>query len=64
MGGVIETDRIPARRFYEGDAGGWTDGRLGQAYDLVAEVLKERGVEIWKHALLRAIELEDGNYEQ
>ncbi|MGE4321959.1 MAG: hypothetical protein AB7E60_02895 [Sphingobium sp.] len=55
-------DRIPERAAYEG-AGGWTDGRFGQAYDLIAEALNERGVEIRRHKLLEAIELEDGNYD-
>ncbi len=34
-------DRIPERGAYEG-AGGWKDGRFGQAYDLIAEAMKER----------------------
>lgn len=58
------TDRIPARRLYEGQSGGWKDGRFGQAFDLIAEALKERGVIDWpRHKLLVAIELEDGNHE-
>lgn len=57
-------DCIPARRLYEGEDGGWKDGRFGQAYDLIAEVLKERGIEIHRHRLLSMIEEEDGNNEQ
>jgi len=56
-------DLIPARRLYEGDAGGWHDGRFGQAYDLIAEALKERGVETRRHWLLERIEEEDANHE-
>lgn len=53
----------PDRAAYEG-AGGWKDGRFGQAYDLIAEALKERGVLDWaRHKLLIAIELEDDNHE-
>lgn len=56
-------DRHPARHLYEG-AGGWKDGRFGQAYDLIAEALKERGVaELYGHPLLVAIEMEDANHE-
>lgn len=59
------TDRIPARHFYEGESGGWKDGRFGQAYDLIADALKERGVsEMHRHKLLIAIEMEDDNHEQ
>lgn len=54
---------IPERAAYEG-AGGWKDGRFGQAYDLIAEALKERGViEFYGHPTLVAIELEDQNYD-
>ncbi len=57
------TDKIPNRALYEGD-GGWKDGRFGQAYDLIAEALIERGVIDWPHhKLLRMIGLEDGNHE-
>lgn len=59
------SDRIPERAAYEG-AGGWKDGRFGQAYDLIAEALNERGecmFEWRRHPLLRAIEEEDGNHE-
>lgn len=56
-------DRIPARRFYEGESGGWQDGRFGQAYDLIAEALKERGTTDLRHKLLVGIEAEDQNYD-
>lgn len=55
-------DRIPGRAAYEGN-GGWKDGRFGQAYDLIAEALKERGVETPRHWLLIRIEEEDGNFD-
>ena len=56
------SDKIAPRTAYEG-AGGWKDGRFGQAYDLIAEALKDRGVEIGRHKLLEAVELEDGNHD-
>jgi hypothetical protein len=56
------SDKIAPRTAYEG-AGGWKDGRFGQAYDLIADALKERGVEIGRHKLLEAIEAEDDNYD-
>lgn len=57
------SDMIPERALYEGN-GGWKDGRFGQAYDLIAEALKERGVtEFHGHKLLIAIEMEDQNHE-
>ncbi|WCP14522.1 hypothetical protein sphantq_02968 [Sphingobium sp. AntQ-1] len=59
-------DKIPARHLYEGETGGWKDGRFGQAYDLIAEALKECGdclLEWRRHPLLRAIEAEDENHE-
>jgi hypothetical protein len=43
---------------YEG-AGGWTDGRLGQAYDLIAEVIAGRGGKPLRHPLLAEIEALD-----
>ena len=49
-------DKITARAAYEG-TGGWNDGRFGQAYDLIAEALKDRGVETRRHKLLEAVEL-------
>ena len=58
------SDMILERSSYEG-VGGWKDGRFGQAYDLIAEALKERGVtELHGHKLLIDIELEDGNHDQ
>lgn len=57
-------DRIPARDTYEGN-GGWKDGRFGQAYDLIADALKDRGVTDWpRHKLLTYLEAEDDNHEQ
>lgn len=50
--------RPPARRFYEGD-GGWNDGRLGQAYDLIALVIADRGEQSYRHPLLAAVEAYD-----
>lgn len=56
-------DSIPERAAYEG-AGGWKDGRFGQAYDLIAEAMKERDhIVNWRHPLLVAIEDEDKNYD-
>ena len=62
---VIEPKYTPVRVMdcndradYEG-AGGWNDGRLGQAADLVRAVLMERGEKCNNHALLNDIESED-----
>jgi hypothetical protein len=33
---------LPARQFYEGVTGGWADGRLGQAYDLIDAVMRDQ----------------------
>lgn len=57
------TDRIPERSAYEGN-GGWKDGRFGQAYDLIAEAMKERdGIVNYRCTILKAIEEEDSNHE-
>jgi len=56
-------ENILERSAYEG-SGGWKDGRFGQAYDLIAEALIERGHRPpHAHVLLKAIEAEDSNYE-
>ncbi len=61
----MSSEKIPARDLYEGGVGGWKDGRFGQAYDLIAEALKERGVvDLPRHPLLIAIEAEDENHER
>jgi hypothetical protein len=45
------------RYIYELPGSGWNDGRLGQAYDAVAAVLKERGAaSLYRHPLLTQIE--------
>ena len=55
-------DHIPDRAAYEGD--GWKDGRFGQAYDPIAEALKERdGIVNYRCRLLTMIEEEDQNHE-
>lgn len=59
---MTDSDKIPPRAAYEG-VGGWKDGRFGQAYDLIAEALNERGIETRRDKLLIAIELEDGNLD-
>lgn len=46
------------RTDYEGP-NGWADGRLGLAYDLVAEFLRDRGESAVKNPLLDAIEQAD-----
>lgn len=48
-------NKIGDRASYEG-AGGWNDGRLGQAYDLIADIMIERGDRTHSHPLLKAIE--------
>jgi hypothetical protein len=42
------------RAIYE--IGGWNDGRLGQAYDLIWAVIKDRDGDAFKHPLLAQIE--------
>jgi hypothetical protein len=51
----MAAENVIGRQFYEG-LGGWKDGRLGQAYDLVREVLTDRGEKSWQHPLLASIE--------
>ena len=46
------------RATYEG-VGGWSDGRLGQVYDLLAAVIEDRGEKVWRHPLLAQIEAMD-----
>lgn len=46
------------RHLYEGD-GGWQDGRLGQAYDLIDTVIRARGEDAFRHPLLASIEAYD-----
>lgn len=53
---------IPARSAYEG-AGGWRDGRFGQAYDLIEAALRERGVATLRHPLLTQVEMIDQEEE-
>ena len=41
------------------ERGGWKDGRLGQVYDLLEAVLRDRGEQAFRHVrnpLLRQIE--------
>lgn len=53
-------DKVPfPRSTYEG-AGGWKDGRIGQAYDLLSAALADRGEAIFRHPLLAEIEALDG----
>lgn len=51
------------RESYEG-AGGWNDGRLGQARDLIDSYLTEIGITGGRHKLLRMIEDLDAEQEQ
>lgn len=49
---------IPSRESYEG-AGGWNDGRWGQAYDLIYAALKDSGCDMrYTPDLLHEIEME------
>ena len=48
------SDLLP-RESYEG-AGGWNDGRLGQARDLIDAYLTEIGMTSGRHKLLTMIE--------
>jgi hypothetical protein len=51
------------RQRYE--AGGWADGRLGQAYDLIQAVLDEQHPEVDSHDMLKAArdKVEDADME-
>lgn len=51
-----------SRSSYEGD-GGWKDGRLGQAYDLLWSVLEERGERPFGNPLLAQIENLDASHD-
>jgi hypothetical protein len=53
------TAKVPfSRESYEG-SGGWNDGRIGQAYDLISAVLTNRGEPQHNHPLLSQIEALD-----
>jgi hypothetical protein len=56
---VQDAKDLASRRFYEDGNGGWKDGRLGQVYDLLWAVLKERGETTSRHPLLTQIETMD-----
>ena len=56
-------ENVIGRQFYEG-AGGWKDGRLGQAYDLIRAVLDDRGGNAWKSPLLAEIEALDDEEQE
>ncbi len=55
----MKQQSIPDRAAYEGAIGGWNDGRIGQAYDLLASVINERKQDTSKHPLLSALEALD-----
>lgn len=52
------TDSIPARHTYEGN-GGWKDGRLGQAYDLITAVIDEHKMKCYGPILKGVEELDE-----
>jgi len=39
---AADKETIWARSSYEGRSGGWADGRLGQAYDIVWEIKQDK----------------------
>ena len=43
---------IPSRESYEGENGGWADGRLGQAYDLIDAVMRDQHPDHFSRAML------------
>ncbi len=57
-------DSIPSRETYEGETGGWADGRLGQAYDLIWATLTERNRKSLYHPVLNAIEDLDQEFKE
>lgn len=58
---------IPKRETYEG-VGGWEDGRLGQAYDLIDAVMRDWSVDSEAHDCLAsardAVEIADVEMEK
>lgn len=56
-----ELAALPPRGSYEG-AGGWNDGRLGQAFDLIDSYLTEIGMTDGRHKLLAMIEELDDDH--
>ena len=54
-------DTMPSRAIYEN--GGWKDGRVGQAYDLICAVLGDRGESHFRHSLTTALEAFDEQKE-
>jgi len=46
---------FPSRASYEGGSGGWADGRLGQAYDLIDAVYREQHTEHDSNAMLKKL---------
>lgn len=57
MSEYVHSEVLP-RSAYEG-SGGWKDGRLGQVYDLLHAVLKDRGEKTFRDQLLTQIEAMD-----
>lgn len=54
----MDNGNIPDRKHYE--EGGWNDGRIGQAYDLIfAAISSIQGGPYATHPLLKAIEALD-----
>jgi hypothetical protein len=53
------------RDAYEGAAGGWADGRLGQAYDLIDAAMRDQHPEHDSRAMLSRIlgEIESADIE-
>ncbi len=45
---------MASRASYE--AGGWNDGRIGQAYDLLSAAIEDHGGDTFRHRLLTQIE--------
>lgn len=46
---------IPSREIYESGSGGWADGRLGQAYDLIDAVMQDQHREHVSRMMLRVL---------
>lgn len=44
-----------SRESYEGGSGGWADGRLGQAYDLIDAVMRDQHPEHDTRAMLNKL---------
>lgn len=60
---MLSEATVLERSAYEG-VGGWNDGRLGRAYDLIWSVLKEARADASRHPILAEIESIDQSLKE